>query len=271
MENQIYLQNGMDVYGADDAKLGSIHEVRDNYFVVEKGFFFPKDYYIPMTAVASVDQNNHVYLNVTKDVALNQDWDVEPLAEGAIGDFPVTDQARVWSAGSETEAVGAVVGSQGIEEMRGQSTEVIDPDYVAASDQAATGAEATRVPVYEEEITPVKRSVDRGAVRIEKELVTEDRTITVPVTEERVRVTQVDTDEVVGANAGDVFEEGVVEVPLRGEEVDVQKTARKTGEVIVEKEAVQRDQQVGGTVRREEVRVDDETVQSANTTTRNRS
>jgi len=269
MENQINLQNGMDVYGADDAKLGSIHDIRDNYFVVEKGFFFPKDYYIPMSAVEGVDPDNRVYLNVTKDVALNQDWDVEPLAEGAIGDYPVTDQARVWSAGSETEAVGAVVGSQGIAEMRGQKTEVIDPDYVAASDEAASGAEATRVPVYEEEITPVKRSVDRGAVRIEKELVTEERTITVPVTEERVRITQVDASETVGADTGDIFEEGVVEVPLRGEEVDVQKTARKTGEVIVEKEAVQRDQQVSGTIRREEVRVDDSTLQSSGTPKRN--
>jgi len=268
MENQVTLQNGMDVYGSDDAKLGTVHEVRDDYFVVEKGFFFPKDYYIPMSAIEGVDQNNRVYLNVTKDVAFDQDWDVEPLAEGAIGAYPVTDQARVWSAGSETEAVGAVVGSQGIAEMRGQSSEVIDPNYVAASDQVASGAEATRVPVYEEEITPVKRTVDRGAVRIEKELVTEERTVTVPVTEERVRVTQVDTNEALGTDVGNAFQEGVIEVPLRGEEVDLQKTARKTGEVVVEKEAVQRDEQVGGTIRREEVRVDDKTVPSSNTSKR---
>jgi len=268
MENQVMLQNGMDVYGADDEKLGSIHEVRDNYFVVEKGFFFPKDYYIPMSAIQGIDEDNRVYLNVSKDVALNQDWDVEPLAEGAIGDFPVTDQARVWSAGSETEAVGGVVGSQGITEMRGQSSEVIDPNYIAASDEPAAGAEATRVPVYEEEITPVKRAVDRGAVRIEKELVTEERTVTVPVTEERVRVTQVDTNEAIGTDVGDAFQEGVIEVPLTGEEVELQKTARKTGEVVVEKEAVQRNEQVGGTIRREEVRVDDKTVQSSDASKR---
>jgi len=268
MENQVILQHGMDVYGADDEKLGSVHEVRDNYFVVEKGFFFPKDYYIPMSAIEGVDQDNHVRLNVTKDVALNQDWDVEPLAEGAIGDYPVTDQARVWSAGSETEAVGGVVGAQGMAEMGGQSSEVIDPNYIAASDTPASGADATRVPVYEEEITPVKRTVNRGAVRIEKELVTENKTVTVPVTEERVRITQVDTNEMVGADTGDAFQEGVIEVPLTGEEVELQKTARKTGEVVVEKEAVQHDEQVGGTIRREEVRVDDSTVQASNTSKR---
>jgi stress response protein YsnF len=51
-----------------------------------------------------------------------------------------------------------------------------------------------------------------------------------------------------------------VEVPLTGEEVSMEKTVRKTGEVLVEKEAVQRQESVGGTVRREEVHVDDETV-----------
>ena len=60
MTGQVILQNGMDVYGADDAKLGTIHEVRDNYFIVEKGFFFPKDYYIPVSAIEGVDPNNRV-------------------------------------------------------------------------------------------------------------------------------------------------------------------------------------------------------------------
>jgi len=270
MENQVILQNGMDVYGADDAKLGSIHEVRGNYIVIEKGFFFPKDYYIPVSAIEGVDPDNRVYLNVTKDVALNQGWDMVPEDEFAsTTGYSTTGQAANMATGATASTESGGYGDAAYGQT--ETSEVISPDYVADVDRAATGGDTTRVPVYEEEITPVKRSVDRGAVRIEKELVTEERTITVPVTEERVRVTQVDTNEAVGANAGDVFEEGVIEVPLRGEEVDVQKTARKTGEVIVEKEAVQRDQQVGGTVRREEVRVDDETVQSADTPRRNRS
>jgi uncharacterized protein (TIGR02271 family) len=57
------------------------------------------------------------------------------------------------------------------------------------------------------------------------------------------------------------FEEGVIEVPLHGEEVEVRKRTRRAGEVVVEKEQVQRTERVGGTVRREQVRVDDETVQ----------
>ena len=103
------------------------------------------------------------------------------------------------------------------------------------------------------------RDVERGAVRIEKELVTEERTITVPVTEERVRMTRVDANDPNAVDA-DAFEAGVIEMPIRGQEVDGETTARKAGEVVIEKEAVTRFEEVGGTVRREEVRVEDRTV-----------
>jgi uncharacterized protein (TIGR02271 family) len=209
---------GMTVRGSDGDKVGKVVGYDGQYVVVEKGFFFPSDHYIPTSAISSVG-DDEVYLSVTKDEALNQGWDRQP--EG-------------WVA-EQTDAT------------------IRDADYVA------TSGEAVRVPVYEEDITAVKRDVDRGAVRIEKELVTEDRTVTVPVTEERVRVTRVDSNDP-GAVGADAFEEGVIEVPVRGQEVDVAKTARKAGEVVVEKEAETRTERVGGTVRREEVRVDDQTI-----------
>ena len=39
----------------------TVAAVYPGYIVVEKGFFFPTDYYIPMSAVASYD-NDRVYL-----------------------------------------------------------------------------------------------------------------------------------------------------------------------------------------------------------------
>jgi uncharacterized protein (TIGR02271 family) len=47
-------------------------------------------------------------------------------------------------------------------------------------------------------------------------------------------------------------------VPLRSETVNVQKQARVAEEVVVSKEAVERTEQVSGTVRREEVYVDED-------------
>jgi len=74
------ISEGADVYGADGGKVGSVIAVQPGYVVVEKGFFFPTDYYIPSSAIASAGDDG-VYLNVTKDAALNQGWDAEPTGE----------------------------------------------------------------------------------------------------------------------------------------------------------------------------------------------
>src|ERR671921_1171052 len=73
--NQINV--GDDVYGSDGDKVGTVAEVQSGYLVVEKGFFFPTDYYIPMSAVASAS-DDQVSLNVAKDAALNSGWDTVP-------------------------------------------------------------------------------------------------------------------------------------------------------------------------------------------------
>lgn len=135
-------------------------------------------------------------------------------------------------------------------------------DWKAASDaDRATDyvdtADTIRVPLSEEELTATKREVDRGAVRIEKDVVAEERSIDVPVTEEEVHVTRrvVDRD-VTGGET--LFEGGTIEVPVRGEEVDVEKRARVTEELEVSKSAVQHTERVSDTVRREEARIVDD-------------
>ena len=96
----------------------------------------------------------------------------------------------------------------------------------------------------EEELTATVREQEAGAVRIEKDVVTEERTLDVPVTEERVRVERRVVDRPVSAADADAFEETVIDVPLRSETVDVQKQARVAEEVVVSKEAVQRTERV---------------------------
>ena len=110
----------------------------------------------------------------------------------------------------------------------------------------------------EEELTATVRPQEAGAVRIEKDVVSEQRTLDVPVTEERVRVERRVVDRPVTAADADAFEETVIEVPLRTETVDLQKQARVAEEVVISKEAEQRTEQVSGTVRREEVFVDED-------------
>ena len=90
--SQFVPQNGMDVIGADGEKVGEIDGVERDYFVVRKGFFFPQDHYIPMTAISSFD-DSQVFLNVTKDEALEQEWTNDPGAarrENAAGEHQTT-------------------------------------------------------------------------------------------------------------------------------------------------------------------------------------
>ncbi len=123
-----------------------------------------------------------------------------------------------------------------------------------------------RVDLHEEEMSATVREVDRGAVQIEKDVVTEEQTLEVPVTEERVNVQRRTVDRPVSAG-DDAFREGTIEVPVYGEEVDVQKQARVVEELEIDKEAVQATERVTGTVRREEVNIDGEIVDGGTTGT----
>jgi uncharacterized protein (TIGR02271 family) len=212
----------------DGEKVGTVAAVYPGYIVVEKGFFFPTDYYIPLSAVASYD-NDQVYLNLAKDAALNSGWDAQP--------------ADLDTSTYDTSMAG------------GTSRVATDFDTSAAT--VATDEEI-RVPVMEEELTATVREQEAGAVRIEKDVVAEERTLEVPVTEERVRVERRIVDRPATAADAGAFEETVIDVPLRTETVDVQKQARVAEEVVVSKEATQRTEQVRDTVRREEVYVDED-------------
>src|SRR5690349_14320153 len=95
---QWQIPEGTDVIGADGDKVGKVVAAQAQYIVVEKGFFFPTDYYIPTNAINNYD-GDKVYLNVTKDEALNQGWD---------RDLSVTDTA--YDTAYETSGTHATTG-----------------------------------------------------------------------------------------------------------------------------------------------------------------
>jgi uncharacterized protein (TIGR02271 family) len=233
VEAQTRITEGSNVYGSDGEKVGSVIAIEPAYIVVEKGFFFPTDYYIPVSAISTVAEDG-VYLSVTKEAALNQGWDSAPAADYATTNYAAGEFADASLVGSDVAAgVGMTSG--------------------------ATDADTIRVPVYEEELTATTRERELGDVRVIKDVVTEEQSIDVPVTEERIRVTRRTVDR--PATAADAFEkeEIVIEVPVHSEEVDVQKRVRVAEEVEIAKERVQRTEHVTDRVRREEVRIDDAT------------
>jgi len=242
------LRVGDDVFGSDGEKVGTIAEVQREYLVVEKGFFFPTDYYIPLSAVSTAG-SGEIYLNVTKDDALQSGWETVPEvdATSAMGGVPMATDV-------DWRTTDVDLGTGGVTEVDRLDT------APAVAGYEATAEDELRIPIIEEELAATVRPTEAGAVRIAKRVVEEDRVLEVPVTDERVRVERRIVDRPVEAADAQAFEEIVIDVPLTAEQVELRKQGRVTEEVVVRKEAVQRTEQVRGTVRREEVVVDEDTL-----------
>ena len=135
------------------------------------------------------------------------------------------------------------------------------------SDELAThessGARAARdetertLQLREEELQARKQTVETGNVRIGKDVVSEQKTLEVPVTREEVTVERHPVERRPAEGAIGEQEE-TIRVPVREDQVSVDKRAVVTEEIDVGKRRVQDTKQVSGTVRREEARIEGE-------------
>ena len=129
--------------------------------------------------------------------------------------------------------------------------------YQATGTQAGERREGEiAVPVAEERLQVEKREAELGAVEVRKTVEQEQVAVPVELEREEVRVDRRDVGDR-PVQAGDqVFQEGTISVPVRGEVAEVSKEAMVTGEVVVGKERTTERQDVSDTVRRERVEVD---------------
>jgi uncharacterized protein (TIGR02271 family) len=157
------------------------------------------------------------------------------------------------NAGDRTEEArtclyesGADMGSLGRGMATGATTASRSPGY----------AEDTQsIELREEELRAEKERVKAGEVRLRKEVVTEDRTIEVPVTREEVVIERRPAAQ--GREAsGHIDEDQEIRIPLMEEEVRVEKTPVVREEVSLKKRQVQGVEEVSDTVRREEARIE---------------
>ncbi|MFW0790863.1 DUF2382 domain-containing protein [Gordonia sp. CPCC 205333] len=124
---------------------------------------------------------------------------------------------------------------------------------------AATGtptAGGQTIHLHAEDLIAAKRQVATGVVKVAKKVLLEDKAVDVDVFTEKVTVNRVDLDE--DADVEYAFEEGVFEIELKGEEVEVGKRVRRVGQVEVGKERLTTTQRVTGQTRREEIEVNEE-------------
>ncbi|MEO6957070.1 MAG: PRC and DUF2382 domain-containing protein [Antricoccus sp.] len=107
--------------------------------------------------------------------------------------------------------------------------------------------------LHEEQLHVGTESREAGRVRLSKHVVTEQRTVTVPVQREEVRLEREPISD--GETGGEISEDEQV-VTLSEEVPVVDKQTVATERVGLQKDVVREEQQVEGEVRREEVGVD---------------
>jgi len=145
----------------------------------------------------------------------------------------------------------------------------------ATSTHAAPAASAVRseagetVKLHEEKLHATKQPVETGEVRVHKEVHTEQQTLNVPVTREEVVIERRPASG--HASTSDIRPGEEVRIPVKEEKVHVQKEAVVKEEVSVGKRKVTDTEKVSGTVRKEEIKVEEKgEVEVHDRNTRNR-
>jgi uncharacterized protein (TIGR02271 family) len=209
MFDRTHVREGMTVYSSDGEKLGNVASCDASTFVIEKGFFFPKDYIARYDHVSEVT-GDEVRLALTKDSFVNL-RDGEQLGEGEIAAsesstsratgegvrMPVVEEEldvvkRDREAGevrlkkdvvTETKRIDVPVTR---EEVRVERVPVSDRE--ARPGESAFREDSVSVPIREEELEVRKRPVVKEEVRLQKERITEQRAAEADVRKERIDI-----------------------------------------------------------------------------------
>jgi len=129
------------------------------------------------------------------------------------------------------------------------------PDQPISQRDRPLEAGETHIPLREEQLNVEKQRVQKGEVRIHKEVVTEQQRIDVPVSHEEVVIEHLPASEARAADTP-IGQSETIRIPVSEDQVNVTKQTVETGEIDVTKRTVQGEQRVTGTVRREEPRIE---------------
>lgn len=147
-------------------------------------------------------------------------------------------------------------------EMTGEHRQTAQYNDQPQADDVRRGEADTEgrmhIQLSEEHLDVQKRDVERGRVGIHKEVTEEEQSIDVPLREEEVRIERHEprTGHMSGDVPDDAFQEQDIEIPIRGEEAEVTKRARVREEVDVSKDVRERSEHVHDKVRREDIHID---------------
>ena len=138
----------------------------------------------------------------------------------------------------------------------GFESEAVGGNTAVASTEGAESGRDYRIQLRGEALRTYRERIQRGEVRLRKEVVTENQTVEVPVTREELVIERTTPSGDARANAGEIGTDEEIRVPLSEERARVEKQPIVNEEVRVGKRAVQNTERVSQDVRHEELRVD---------------
>ena len=234
-----------------DGEIGRVGQVytdnetdQPSWVTVKTGWFGSNESFVPLNA-ATID-GDIIRVPYDKDTikgAPNNDVG-EPLSE--------TDEQDLYS----------YYGLSPVASADNRST-VGDGDMPARAGDVGSGEYLTR---SEEELHVGTEKVQTGRARLRKVVVTEQQTVTVPVTREEVRVVRepIAPGDTVDATIG----EAAADVVLTEERVVVSKETVPVEKVRLDTETVTEQQEVTEAVRKEQIEFDDTDTDTVDTDTR---
>jgi len=245
-----YNLEGYDVYDSSGQKMGDVDSlIADGdtmelrYLVVDAGgWFSSKQFVVPAGDVARIDDDERrVHFKTLSRQTLES------------GQYPRYDES--WWDENDHESFGTherqVARAYQPDRQEHQEVDYSENLYR----RPAEGAQ--RLQLLEERLRVNKEQYQAGQVRLGKRMVEHTETVNVPVREERVIIERTAGSGRVTAGDLEVGDNETVEVSVMRERVNVEKETVVAEEVNVRTEAVERQEQVSETVRREELEVED--------------
>jgi uncharacterized protein (TIGR02271 family) len=169
------IQTGWDVYGSDGEKIGDVADIGTDSFIIKKGFFFPTDIYVPMSAVTAVE-HDEVRLSMTKAQIEAEDWSQQPDSMATDADYD-----RAVAGHGERGTSGTLERKE--EQLRVQK-QPVQTGEVRVEKDVVEQQQSIDVPLRKEEVHIQRRAVDKPASGD----AFQEQEISVPVTEERAHV-----------------------------------------------------------------------------------
>jgi len=142
-------------------------------------------------------------------------------------------------------------GSEELASRRAHAEMTGSPADTAESRASEEPTGPQRMRLHAERLKTYTQAGPGGEVKIRKEVVTEQQTLTVPVTHEEVVIERRSLGEDATATEESIGEGKEIRIPLSEEQVHVTKETVTTGEVEISKREVKEERQISGTVRHE--------------------